>query len=181
MCVLIAFTTASTPPAAPALTLFSAVHFICICVCQCFITVLTIECHVVQCTTSIFTHPNVFNVSVDSLHYSLNPSCFSCLDLVLSCSFSFLFACYFVSAFTIQCHVVQCTTPLLTHVSIVNVSVNGLHNSLNPSCFSCLHTVLIYSFCFMFFVCALFYQCLPLAVMFISAPHPCAHTSASSM
>ena len=142
MCVLIAFTTASIPPAAPTFTLFSTVHFILLFCC--FISAFTvIDYHVQECSTSNFTHTSIVNVSVDSLHYSLYPSCFSCLHSVLSCSFHFSLLCQCFYHCWLSCSRVH-YIHFRTHISIINVSINSLHDSFNPSCFSYLYFVLCF-------------------------------------
>ena len=179
MWVLIAFTIASIPPAAPAFTWFSAVHFILFVV---FISVLTVvSCHIEESSTPNKACISIINVNVDGLHNSLNPSCYSCLHSVLICSFHFIVFCSFHLivhiVFTIICYAHECSTSHFTHTNIVNVCIDSIHNSLYSSCCSSLHSVLSCSFHFV--VVVLYLQFL--AVMFQSAAHPISHTSALLM
>ena len=100
-----------------------------------------------------------------------------------SVHFASFYLCFSVFFTVVECHIFKCTTSSPTYISIVDVSVDHFQNNYNPSCCSCICSVLscssfIIIFCLLFILSVLL---LLFAVMFLSTLHPALHISALLM
>ena len=180
ICVLIAFSITSMAPASPALTLLLSIGFD-----KVYISLVAnsvyhwLRCswvhHILSC---ILQHCRCASPlhSVSHQWHLLHLPSLCCYLLGLT---RFIFHCLWF-LFTIHCDIHKCTTPPFTYASVVDMCPHCIQYHTNGSCFTCSHFVVG---CGVwqgpYFADCVF--CLPLTVMFHSAPHPFSHTPALLM